>query len=42
VRQERGPGADPRRRRRRLAPGMPAADHDDVVCAARRIHDGGM
>ena len=29
---------EPRRRRRRLAPGMPAADHDDVVDAARFLH----
>ena len=31
VRQQQRARPDPRRRRRRLAPGMPAADHDNVV-----------
>ena len=42
VRQEGRAGAKPRRRRRRLAPGMPPADHHDIVGAARVIHGGGM
>ena len=29
---------DPRRRRRRLAPGMPAADHDDIVISRTIAH----
>ena len=42
MRQQRGARAEPRRRRRRLAAGMPAADHDDVVFVPGLIHGGGM
>jgi hypothetical protein len=42
MRQERRPGAEPRRRGRRLAAGMPAANDDDVVLIAGRVHGAGM
>ena len=39
MRQQHRARPEPRRRRRRLAPGMPAADHDDVVARNSRLHD---
>jgi hypothetical protein len=42
MRQERRAGADPRRRRGRLAAGMAAADHDDIELDQSLAHGGGM
>ena len=38
VRQQQRARPDPSRRRRRLAPGMPAADHDDVIRRESLVH----
>ena len=40
MRQQRRARAQPRRRRGRLAPGMAAADHDDIVGSADFVHGG--
>jgi hypothetical protein len=40
--QQQGAGADPRRGRRRLAAGMTAADHDDVVLLPSLGHRHGI
>ena len=42
VRQQDYPGADPRRRRRRFAAGMPAANHGHIELIPGVIHGRGM
>ncbi len=42
VRQQQRARPDPSRGRRRLAPGMPAANHDDVIGRESLVHGRGM
>jgi hypothetical protein len=42
VRQQQRARPDPRRRSRRLAPGMPATNHDDFIGRESSVHGRGM